>query len=440
MHEVKVTIRKPHEGQRFILDNKKRFNVVACGRRFGKTELAKRLLLKEDGGGNGALYGYPVAYFTPTYKMLSEVFRELADVCYGAIIRKDTSENRLEFYGGGWIDMWSMENFDSVRGRAYKRAVIDEAAINKSDKLKNAWEEAIRATLTDYKGDAFFLSTPKGKKHYFHSLFQKADTDSKWSSFKMPTLANPEIDPEEVQDAKELLPPIVFAQEYEAEFTDRVSDNLYIFSFNKHKHVPHEPDVYNSAHPLVVSIDFNVNPMCAILCQHDIHFRWVKIIGEYRLSNSDIYDLCARLRSQYDTRKLIITGDSSGWNRSASARGHKSSFEIIRQELNLSMSQVKVPAGKPANFVQEKRAVANALFSRHPDFQLSNCPFLIEDIENVEADEAGKMDKESAGERSHLLDCLCDYLYYMVRPALKLPIMAYRGQKPDLRGSVILSP
>jgi hypothetical protein len=62
-----------HEGQQVIVSEAKRFNVVDCGRRFGKT------LLGIDRAIETALEGYPVAWFSPTYKMLSDAWRELKD-------------------------------------------------------------------------------------------------------------------------------------------------------------------------------------------------------------------------------------------------------------------------------------------------------------------------------------------------------------------------
>jgi hypothetical protein len=417
---IEIVVPKFHHGQQYILSNSKRFNVVACGRRFGKTEMAKRLLLN-DKGDNGALKGYPVAYFAPTYKMLMEVWRGINESYHKLIVERSEQEKRVKLVTGGSIEFWSFDSYDSVRGRKYKRVVLDECAIIGSDKLKNGWEQSIRALLTDYKGDAWFLSTPKGKKHYFRSLFENTHKDPKnWSSFQMPTVTNPFIDPSEVEDARVMLPPVVFSQEYLAEFTDMKSGNLFLYTFDRHKHVPMVPYGLDKKYPLIISFDFNVNPITAIICQHDLHYKWIRVIGEYRMLNSDIYELCDRIKSDWDTRQLIVTGDAAGWNRNASTRGHKSMFDIISVELKLNWSQIKTPRGKPAGYVQDKRNLANALFARHPEITLSNCPYLIEDIENVEDDGSGHMNKDKDGTKSHLLDCLCDFLYIMCKESVKV--------------------
>src|SRR5690606_16562371 len=98
------------------------FNVLNCGRRFGKTALGIHRLTP-------ALHGDPVAWFSPTYKMLEEVWRETKHSFAEVIARPSEAQKRLELVTGGVIDMWSLDRADSVRGRKYKRVIIDEAAM-----------------------------------------------------------------------------------------------------------------------------------------------------------------------------------------------------------------------------------------------------------------------------------------------------------------------
>lgn len=413
--EIVIEVAKPHPGQRKILRGAKRFNVVACGRRFGKTSLSHRLLVVK------ALEGMPVAYFAPTYKMLAETWRAINKDYNDIFSHKNEGEKRLELIGGGSIDFWSLDGAGAtVRGRKYARVVLDEAAFVKSHELKDAWEQSIRPLLTDYQGDAYFLSTPKGKKHYFADLADNVNKyPDSWAFFQMPTIVNPYINPAEVEDARKELPPVVFAQEYEALFTDMKSDNLFIYAFDREKHIPQVPHTYDRKLPLYISVDWNVNPLCAIIAQIHPHYKFIRIIGEYRLQNADVYSLCDRIKSEYDTRYLFITGDAAGWSRSVSNRGHKSLYDIVQTELRLNWSQVKTPRGKPQGYVADKRQLTNSLLARHPDFTFSNCPFLVDDIMNVSITDTGHMDK-SDGSKTHLLDALCDFCYSQLRDSVKM--------------------
>jgi hypothetical protein len=74
----------------------------------------------------------------------------------------------------------------------------------------------MRPTLADRKGSALFLGTPKGTGD-FHRLFLEAESDTTgaWKAFRIGSVANPYIDPDEIKDAKKMLPPEIFAQEFE---------------------------------------------------------------------------------------------------------------------------------------------------------------------------------------------------------------------------------
>lgn len=209
--EVTVTLPRPHQGQAGVLANAKRFNVLDCGRRFGKTLLGITL------GSRTALDGAPVGWFAPTYKDSAEAWRDLKRTLAAVTRDKSEQEKRLELVTGGVIEVWTLMDPDSGRGRKYKRIVVDEAA--KITKLEEAWTETLRPTLADYRGDAWFLSTPKGR-NYFWTLFNMAAGYDGWQSWQLPTSANPFIHSAEIEDARRQLPQSAFEQEYMAAFTE----------------------------------------------------------------------------------------------------------------------------------------------------------------------------------------------------------------------------
>jgi len=123
---------------------------------------------------------------------------------------------------GGIIEFWSLENPLAGRSRKYKLAIVDEAAFNRN--LWQSWTEAIRPTLTDLKGSAWFMSTPKGKND-FYKLWMRGQTgEPDWMSWQMPTISNPHIDASEIEAARRDLPELAFKQEYLAEFNDNVAN------------------------------------------------------------------------------------------------------------------------------------------------------------------------------------------------------------------------
>ena len=215
MRQSEILVPTPHSGQQKLLSEAKRFNVVCCGRRWGKTKLSVRLLVKP------AAMGKPVGYFTPTYKLLTETYKEVISRLE-PIVKASNQNQFIELVNGGVVDFWTLENDYAGRGRKYIRAIIDEAAFSKD--LFEKWTQAIRPTLTDLKGDAWFFSTPKGKND-FYKLFARGQAgDKDWQSWQMSTYTNPFIDPGEIDDARADLPELAFSQEYLAEFNDNVAN------------------------------------------------------------------------------------------------------------------------------------------------------------------------------------------------------------------------
>ncbi|MFO1351902.1 MAG: phage terminase large subunit [Gammaproteobacteria bacterium] len=213
-HKITVRLPKPHAAQRQILAERRRFNVGVCGRRFGKSTLGVHILLLPG----GALDGRPVAWFAPTYKLLDDVWRTARRLLAPIITRQNVQQMRMELITGGSIDYWTLDNPDAGRGRKYARVVIDEAAMARY--LEDSWQQAIRPTLTDLEGDAWFFSTPKGTGNYFAQLFREAPAREGWAYWQMPSTANPHLPPAELEAARLELPELVFRQEYLAEFVD----------------------------------------------------------------------------------------------------------------------------------------------------------------------------------------------------------------------------
>lgn len=200
---MRIEFSAAHINQKPILESQARFNVLMCGRRFGKSELCLIKIIKT------ACFGQNLAYITPTYKLAKVFFNKLGNALP---YPKNQSDLKIDFPNGGSVEFFTGERLDGLRGRKFHGVIIDEAAFI-SD-LESGWLNSIRPTLTDYKGWAMFLSTPRGQ-NYFYSLFNKGG-EKDWASFKYTTYDNPYIDRDEIEDAKRQLPAAVFEQEYMA--------------------------------------------------------------------------------------------------------------------------------------------------------------------------------------------------------------------------------
>jgi hypothetical protein len=196
--------------QTHVLQTAKRFNVLVCGRRWGKTSLSAYQHALN------ALQGKRSGYFAPRYKLLTETWRAVEAVLGDQIKHSDRTEKRIETFSGGVIDFWTLQDSDAGRSKKYHMVDIDEAALVPN--LEEIWYKAIRPSLADYSGCAWFRSSPKGL-NYFHQLYLKGQNEgTEWISWRYPTITNPYIDPAEIAKAKEDMPAIMYEQEFEAAF------------------------------------------------------------------------------------------------------------------------------------------------------------------------------------------------------------------------------
>jgi phage terminase large subunit-like protein len=245
MKTVTLILPRLHRGQRKVVDEARRFNVLACGRRFGKSTLGEDRII------HPALDGYPTAWFSPTYKMLSEIWRDLQTRLRGVTKYTNMQERRIELVTGGSIEMWSLDKPDVARGRKYKRVVIDEASIIRG--LDDAWQAVIRPTLADFRGDAFLLGTPKGD-NFFKQAFEFGQSDDypDWMSWQLPTETNPIILPEEIEALRRELPARLFEQEILARFIGDMEGALWTRSLIDSLRVTVKPRIIRR---VVVGVD-----------------------------------------------------------------------------------------------------------------------------------------------------------------------------------------
>ena len=242
-----IEIPELHPNQQSILDNQSRFRVVMCGRRFGKSELAQIEMIYEGIKGNA------IGYITPTYQLAKTFFAKLAKILP---FENNKSDLIINFPNGGSIRFFTGERLDNLRGRKFHFVVVDEASFIPD--LESGWLNSIRPTLTDYKGRALFLSTPKGK-NYFYSLYLKGlSGETDWHSFKFTTYDNPYIDKHEIDDAKIQLPEKVFEQEYMANAMENASNPFGTEHINKCiKDISNKPVKYYGI-DLAKSVDWSV--------------------------------------------------------------------------------------------------------------------------------------------------------------------------------------
>lgn len=262
-----------HKTQKEVVNSKARFRVVCCGRRWGKTTMAVYEMIGKAMSKGGTM----VAYISPT-------FQQSRDICWNELKRLvepvafKVNESRLEVSlyakdgGISTIMLRGWESVETLRGQKFHFIVIDEVASMRN--WNTHWQEVIRPTLTDYRGEAIFISTPKGFNS-FYDLYNQQNKDTDYKSFHFTTYDNDHIPKDEVDKAKLELTEDRFAQEYLADF--RKTEGLVYKDFNRDTHVFSEMPPHVQVVDVLAGIDWGwTNPASShkVYKSSDRHY-WV---------------------------------------------------------------------------------------------------------------------------------------------------------------------
>ena len=219
MPEIVVTLPTLHPGQLGALNLRDaagapaRFRAVRCGRRWGKSSLAKTM------AGDRIMRGRIQGYFVPAYKYQTEIYDELLDMLKPVVKSHNKTEGVIRCITGGRIEFWTLENESAGRSRKYHDIYIDEAAFTKPN-MMDIWNRAIQPTLLDFRGTATALSNANGvdPDNFFWRICNEPEHG--FIEFHAPTASNPYMPQDELVRLEKERPPLVWKQEYLAEFVD----------------------------------------------------------------------------------------------------------------------------------------------------------------------------------------------------------------------------
>ena len=333
-----------------------RFRVVVAGWRFSKTFLSTSELLK------AALIcdNKNCRYVAPTYKAAKEIAWQMLVQAIPPeyIVKTNETALTIELLNNSVISLKGAEKPDNLRGRALDFCVLDEFA----DMRKEAWFEVIRPSLSDRQGAALFIGTPKGRNHFYDLWAKGHDQDETWRAFQYTTLEGGNVQEQEVVSARADLDERTFQQEYEARFVNYTG--LIYYSFERAESVK----AYQQKNePLLIGIDFNLDPMSAVVMvrRGDVLYA----IDEIVMYGSNTDEMVAEIRERYRDRSVTIYPDPACRQRKTSAGGRtdlsilqnagfavkvRNAHSAVRDRINAVNSRLKSKDGERKLFIDPK--------------------------------------------------------------------------------------
>ena len=342
------------EPQKKVIKDESRFRVLITGRRFGKTYLAINELAKFASQPNKKVW-----YVAPSY-------RQAKAICWGVLKEKmiqhkwvksiNHSDLTITLKNNSQITLRGSDNENSLRGVGLHGLVMDEFA----DISKETWYEVLRPTLSDTKGHALFCGSPRGFGNWSYELYKMGETNKDWKSFQYTTLEGEQVSEDEIEQAKQDLDLRTFQQEYEATFVN-YSGMIY-YNFSRDKNIVEKYSKNSGI--LHIGLDFNVDPMSAVVCvlENDRIF----MIDEIQIYSSNTNEMSDEIRTRYKNKQIVVYPDPSARQRKTSAGGTtdlailknsgfdvrcKNTAPLVRDRINAVNSKLKNVNGKISLFI-----------------------------------------------------------------------------------------
>ena len=444
-----------------LMNSPARFKVVPAGRRSGKTERAKRRIIRA--AMDVANFNFPDPMFAcaaPTYNQAKAIYwkdlkRMIPKWLIHRILETDLS---IELITGATIRVFGMDKPERMEGSPWDGIILDEFANMK----EGTWEENVLPALTDRKGWCWLIGVPEGRNHYYDTyksaqgawniLTRDPETGKfgDWDAFTWKSIEV--MDPEEIQQRRSQMDELTFRQEYEASFIN-FSGQAY-YSFSEHTHCARLLQKYNPQAELIFMLDFNVDPGIAVIAQEmvlperDIVDRGIMvkgkkmfagvrrepaeigtaIIGEvYIPRNSNTHAVCRKLHADWGDHQGLISvyGDATGGARTTQSETGASDWDIVKDNLYRDFGQAQVTirlrlgdTGKASNPPERHRinAMNSRLMSDSGIIRMmvdgAAAPFTVKDFEGVRLLEggSGELDKKHDKKLTHLTDGVGYYI------------------------------
>jgi len=323
--EVKIPY-KPREWSNKFHEDKRRWKVIVCHRRAGKTTATLNHLQRDALLVNNSRY----AYIAPTYKQAKNIAWDMIKHYARPIpgVSFNESELRVDYPNGSRITLFGADNPDSLRGIGLWGVVFDEY----SQQPSNIFSEIIRPALADHEGYAIWIGTPKGK-NAFYDLYQVAQGNEEWQDIMLRASESKIVAEKELEDAKLTMTEDEYLQEFECSFEASIKGAYYSTQLQKARDEGRITEVpYDEMLPVSTWWDLGIGDATAIIFMQEYNGKW-RMIDYYESSGEGLAHYAKVLKDKeyhYDT--------------------HYAPHDIAVKELGTGKSRLEVSQSLGINF------------------------------------------------------------------------------------------
>ena len=391
------------------------FLVLEWARRNGKTELMNWIIqfISSLNGGHRELW-----YFAPTLGQAKDIFwRRHKEIMIdtGQAAKINNGDLEIEMKNGSISKLKGTKEYDRKRGNAMDLAAVDEAVQADPEIIDDVIIPALSDKYTD--GLCVIIGTPMFDGDLLDVMHDMCNENEDWEFDRRDVYEGGNITPQMIERRKRDMPPEKFAREFLCQRPKGVGAVYYAFEYDRAEpncHIEEFEIKKKTGLELIVGMDFNVNPMCAVI---GIMSEGQLLIFDYIYqSNSDTIHMVKELKHRYVTKQdeylpngepnpayypysgchLIVHPDASGKNRSANSQD--TNFTLLENDFELAALR-KNPLTEHSIQTMNQAFLTNKI-KIHP-----SCTRLIYDLKMFRYKE-GSTGVPEKGEHDHMTDAL----------------------------------
>ncbi len=403
----------PHDGQMHMWRTKSRFVAAACGRGSGKTELARRYVVRHlpiKKAWNDPMYFYALPTVAQAKRIAWKRIKLLVPPNW-LLKRPNESELKIETVFGATLYIIGMDKPHRIEGVQWDGGIVDESC----DQKPGSFNLSIRPALSHRNGWCWRIGVPKrygiGAAEFKEFWQRGMDGDPDIDSYQWPS--EDILIAEECENAQRIMDSRDYNEQYRASWEQVGGSVFHAFdSVLNVREVIYDPNL-----PLIIGSDFNVDPMAWAIGQRHGSELWV--LDELYQRNTNTVQCLDSLHRKYGghTGAFDFFGDATGAARKSSASS--SDYIQIRNDKRFQGARVFYPKANPR--VKNRFAACNARFCNAAGerncFIHPRCKNLIRDLETraYKKDKKGVSEPDDYGDVGHITDAL-GYIIHRLWP------------------------
>ena len=215
---------RPHPGQEKFLLARAKTKVLACGRRWGKTDACAVQVI----AGFDAQEPRRTLLVAPTFEQAGFLFRRLRGLIEQLVARgiwelrfpslPKFRDSKMDLtVGDHRVAARSAHSGHHLRGDEATEIILDEAAYVKGHVVN----EVLTPMMATTDGSLTMISTPNGQDHFYEAFREGLENSDEFWSLQAPSSDNPQVRQAFLDRQKKLMSPSAYATEYEAQFVQR---------------------------------------------------------------------------------------------------------------------------------------------------------------------------------------------------------------------------